>query len=141
MVLTIARVTSFGAAAPAISTAPITRSASRTSSSMACAVEYTVFSCAPKIEESSRNLLTERSTTVTSARRPTAISAACVPETPPPNITTFAGGTPGTPPSSTPEPPFAFCRQLAPTCTDMRPATSLMGVSSGSEPSGAVTVS
>jgi hypothetical protein len=55
MVLTIARVTSFGAAAPAISTAPMTRSASRTSSSIACAVEYTVFSWLPKIEDSSRS--------------------------------------------------------------------------------------
>ena len=72
---------------------------------------------------------------------PTAISAALVPETPPPRITTFAGGTPGTPPSSTPIPPFAFCSEAAPTCTDMRPATSLIGVSSGSEPSVAVTVS
>jgi len=29
-------------------------------------------------------------------------------------ITTFAGETPGTPPSSTPNPPLAFCRQFAP---------------------------
>jgi len=39
IVRTISRVTSFGAAAPAINTAPITRSASRTNSSIACAVE------------------------------------------------------------------------------------------------------
>ena len=89
---------------------------------------------APNRLESSRSRSTERSTTVTSARRPTAISAAWVPETPPPRITTFAGGTPGTPPSSTPRPPLAFCRQAAPTWIDMRPATSLIGVSSGSEP-------
>ena len=38
-------------------------------------------------------------------------------------------------------PPFAFCRDAAPTWTDMRPATSLIGVSNGNEPSAAVTVS
>jgi hypothetical protein len=64
-----------------------------------------------------------------------------VPETPPPITTTFAGATPGTPPNNMPRPPEAFCRHCAPTCTDMRPATSLIGVNNGSEPSGAVTVS
>ncbi len=56
-------------------------------------------------------------------------------------MTTFAGDTPGTPPSSTPEPPFAFCSDEAPTWMDMRPATSLIGVSRGSDPFLAVTVS
>src|SRR5258708_36331536 len=78
--------------------------------------------------DSSRSLLTERSTTVTSARRPTAISTAWVPETPPPSTTTLAGATPGTPPNRTPKPPLAFCRLLAPTCPDMRPPASLLGV-------------
>ena len=53
----------------------------------------------PKRSDSSRRRSSDRSTMVTSARMPTAISAACLPATPPPRITTFAGGTPGTPPS------------------------------------------
>ena len=48
---------------------------------------------------------------------------------------------PGTPPSSTPEPPSFFIRWYAPTCVDSRPATSLIGASSGSDPSGSCTVS
>ena len=38
------------------------------------------------------------------------ISAACLPATPPPRITTRAAGTPGAPPSSTPRPPCGFKR-------------------------------
>ena len=38
-------------------------------------------------------------------------------------------------------PPRSFSRQLAPTCTDMRPATSDIGASSGSPPPRPVTVS
>ena len=60
---------------------------------------------------------------------PTPISAAWLPATPPPMITMSAGGTPGTPPSSTPRPPFSFSRQRAPTWGAMRPATSDIGVS------------
>ena len=41
---------------------------------------------------------------VTLAPMPTAMRAAWVPTTPPPSITTSAGGTPGTPPSRTPAP-------------------------------------
>ena len=141
MVESMARVRSLGAVAPATSTAPTTRSASRTSRSMVAVVEYSVRSAEPNMADSSRRRSTERSTTVTSARRPMAISAAWVPATPPPRITTLAGGTPGTPPSRMPKPPLAFCRLAAPTWIDIRPATSLMGVSSGSEPLGAVTVS
>ena len=59
--------------------------------------------------------------TVTDASSPTAMRAALVPETPPPRITTLAGATPGTPPSSTPAPPCSFSRQWAPTWTAMRP--------------------
>ena len=58
-----------------------------------------------------------------------------------PMITTRAGATPGTPPRRMPAPPCAFSRQCAPTWMDMRPATSLMGASSGRPPRGFVTVS
>jgi hypothetical protein len=78
---------------------------------------------------------------VTCAPRPAAIFAALVPTTPPPMITTSPGATPGTPPSSTPLPPKIFSRYLAPCCTAMRPATSDIGVSSGSSPEGSCTVS
>ena len=67
--------------------------------------------------------------------------AALVPETPPPSTSTLAAGTPGTPPSSTPAPPCSFSRQWAPTWTLMRPATSLIGESSGRPPRSSVTVS
>ena len=77
----------------------------------------------------------------TLASSPTAMRAALVPDTPPPSTTTRPGATPGTPPSSTPEPPCSFSRQWAPTCTDMRPATSLIGASSGRPPRTSVTVS
>ena len=59
-----------------------------------------------------------------------------IPTTPPPMITTSAGGTPGTPPSRTPLPPKTFSRYLAPSWTAIRPATSDIGVSSGSSPAG-----
>ena len=59
-----------------------------------------------------------------------------MPTTPPPMMTTDPGATPGTPPSSTPVPPKTFSRYLAPCCTAMRPATSDIGVSSGSSPEG-----
>ena len=39
---------------------------------------------------------------------PCAIVAAETPTTPPPRTTTFAGATPGTPPSNTPRPPSGF---------------------------------
>jgi hypothetical protein len=82
-----------------------------------------------------------RSIMATCAPMPSAILAALVPTTPPPMITQLAGATPGTPPSSTPRPPLGASRYCAPTCTAMRPATSLMGVSSGSEPSASWMVS
>ncbi len=71
------------------------------------------------------------SRTITRARRPTAILAAFTPTVPPPMMTTLAGATPVTPPSSTPEPPWFFCRCVAPAWMARRPATSLMGASSG----------
>ena len=52
-----------------------------------------------------------------------------------------AGATPGTPPSSTPRPPWAFISECAPTCGARQPATSDMGYSSGSDPEGSCTVS
>ena len=69
---------------------------------------------------------------VTSAPRPRAIAAALVPATPAPRTTTLAGRTPGTPPSRMPLPPAGAIREVAPTWTDSRPATSDMGASSGS---------
>ena len=72
---------------------------------------------------------------------PKAIKAALVPATPPPRITTLAAETPGTPDNSTPRPPFSFSRQRAPTWGAMRPATSDIGVNSGSAPCALVTVS
>src|SRR5690348_4773085 len=78
---------------------------------------------------------------VTFAPSPAAIFAAFVPTTPPPRITTLPGATPGTPPSRMPRPPCSFSRYLAPSCTAMRPATSDIGVRSGSSPDGNCTVS
>ena len=78
---------------------------------------------------------------VTLASSPTAMRAALVPDTPPPSTTTLAGATPGTPPSRTPAPPCSFSRQCAPTWIAIRPATSLIGASSGSAPARSVTVS
>ena len=78
---------------------------------------------------------------VTWAPRPAAILAALIPTTPPPMITTSPGATPGTPPSRIPLPPKTFSRYLAPSCTAIRPATSDIGVSSGSSPLGSWTVS
>ena len=44
---------------------------------------------------------------------------------------TLAGGTPGTPPSSVPRPPCGFSSAQEPICVARRPATSLIGASSG----------
>ena len=67
---------------------------------------------------------------------PMAILAASVPETPPPMIVTLAAGVPGTPPSRMPAPPAGLSRWWAAAWTASRPATSLIGVSSGSLRSG-----
>ncbi len=74
---------------------------------------------------------TSTSRMVTSAPRPVAMRAALTPEVPPPSTTTLPGSTPGTPPSSTPLPPCGLARKWPPTMTDMRPAISLIGSSSG----------
>ena len=82
-----------------------------------------------------------RSITVTSPPIPVATKIALLPTTPPPMTATFAGVTPGTPPSKTPRPWWAISKQVAPACTAMRPATWLMGASSGRPPLSSVTVS
>ena len=78
---------------------------------------------------------------VTSAPKPKAILAAFVPAWPPPIIVTLPLGTPGMPPSKIPIPPLNLCKNSAPTCVDILPATSLIGVNNGKEPSGNCTVS
>ena len=102
---------------------------------MVQALEARVTTWPLKMSSSSRSRFRLRSMMVTCAPMPTAILAALVPTTPPPRMTTLAGATPGTPPSRMPRPPLGASRYCAPTCTAMRPATSLMGVSRGSEPS------
>src|SRR6516225_2759806 len=96
MALTVSAVMSFGAAAPGISTDAITRSARRHSVSMASLVENTVRTLAPSWVAIRRSTSGLRSITVTVAPMPALISAAWLPATPPPRITTSAGGTPGT---------------------------------------------
>ena len=88
-----------------------------------------------------RNLSRFLSIIVTCAPKPTAIFAASVPTIPPPIMTTFAAGTPGTPPNKMPRPPFIFSKYVAPTCTDILPATSDIGVSNGKRPCLSVIVS
>ena len=78
---------------------------------------------------------------VTAASSPIDMRTALTPATPPPITTTFAGATPAVPPSSMPRPPCSISRQCAPAWIDMRPATSLIGDSSGSPPRAPVTVS
>ena len=81
------------------------------------------------------------SISVTSAPMPTATRAAFTPTAPPPSTVTRPWRTPGTPPSRIPGPPRSFCSSVAPICVASLPATSLIGASSGSEPSAASTVS
>ncbi len=77
----------------------------------------------------------------TSACMPTAMAAAFDPATPAPITTTRPARTPGTPLSSTPRPPAGRWRCSAPAIVAIRPAISLIGARSGSEPSGRRTVS
>ncbi len=70
----------------------------------------------------------------TLAPRPAATLAALEPTTPPPRIATSAGATPGTPDSKIPRPSWGRSRYLAPSWMLIRPATSLIGVSSGRPP-------
>ena len=107
---TISALTSLGAAAPGISTAPITRSAAATSRSIASVVEYSVLMRPPQRSSSCIRRGSERSITTTSASSPIAMRAALVPDTPPPSTTTRPGATPGTPPSRIPAPPCVRMR-------------------------------
>ena len=68
---------------------------------------------------------------VTSAPTPAATRHAFSPEIPPPSTTTLPGRTPDAPLSSTPRPPLRACRHHAPAWIARRPATSLIGASSG----------
>ena len=94
--------TTYGAFAPWTSTAPITRSARGSSSSIASVDEKTVDTRPDSAVSSSRSRSMLRSSTKTSASMPTAMNAAFRPTTPPPMIMTVAGATPGTPPSRMP---------------------------------------
>ena len=119
----------------------MTRSASLTAHSTAPLFDATVMMRPRWIWSTQRNRSTLRSRRMTSASMPWAIHAAFQPTLPAPRITTRAGLTPGTPPSRTPRPPLVRSRKWAPTWVAMRPATSLMGASNGSAPSGSCTVS
>ena len=110
MPLTIARVTSFGAAAPGMSTAPTSRSARATARAIAIGFDMSVATCPPKTSSMYCIFVTLRSRIVTRAPMPSAILAAFIPTTPPPMMITSAGGTPGTPPRSTPRPPLTRSR-------------------------------
>lgn len=79
--------------------------------------------------------------TTTWAPKPAATRAAFVPTTPAPRTSTVPGSTPETPPSRMPRPFIGRSRYLAPSWMLMRPATSLIGVSSGSLPLESVSVS
>ncbi len=135
MVFSISRVTSLGAFAPVTSTAPTTTSASRTSLRTVAGDDMSgkQLEGITSLRWRRRSRLMSRMYTL--APRPQAMRAAWVPTTPPPMTTTVPGSTPGTPPSSTPLPPWAISRYLAPCWMAMRPATSLMGVSRGRLPS------
>ena len=133
--------TTCGARPPWTSTAPITRSASGSISSIASVEEYTVEARPPNATSSSRRRSIERSNTNTSACIPIAMNAAFMPTTPPPITSTVAAATPGTPPSRMPRPPSGFSSMNAPACVAILPATSLIGASSGSRPSASSTVS
>ena len=75
-------------------------------SPMVQAFDASVTTMPLKMSSSSRRRFRLRSMMVTCAPMPSAILAALVPTMPPPRITTFAGATPGTPPSRMPRPPF-----------------------------------
>ena len=141
IVATMSSVTRVGALAPGTSTAPMTTSLSGSRVSISWVLEARVRMRLPNRRSASRSRAGFRSRTVTSAPMPTAMVAAFIPETPAPSTSTWAGRTPGTPPMSTPRPPAYRSRNRAAACGAIRPATSLIGASSGSERSGRVTVS
>ena len=137
----ISRVMTFGAAEPGTSTAPMTRSDSASVSASVTALDFRVAARFPKMSSSARIRAALFSRIVTSEPSPTAILAAFSPTTPPPTTAVRPRGTPGTPPSRIPEPPQVRCRWWAPSWMAIRPATSLIGVSSGRLPSSEVIVS
>lgn len=137
----MSRVTSRGALAPTISTAPITRSASATVHSTLYRLDATVLTRPPKTSSRRRSRSRSMSRTVTSAPMPAATLAALVPTTPAPRIVTLPGSTPATPARRTPRPPDSFSSALAPAWMLIRPATSLIGVRSGRVRSGSSMVS
>ena len=128
--LTVAAEISFGAAAPGTSTAPMTRSALRHSVSIAWRLDATVRTREPNARRCARSdrRCRRHGHVGAHAHRDEGRVAA---DHPPPITSTCAGGTPGTPPSSMPRPPFDRSRNCAPTCVAIRPATSDIGVSSG----------
>src|SRR5919106_1489848 len=139
--LMISSVTTFGARAPGTSTAPMTRSACVAISSTTSRFDMSVRMRPLWMRSTSRSLAMFVSRMMTSASIPCAIQAAFIPDMPAPMTTTLAGATPDTPPMRIPRPPFSRSRKWAPTCGAMRLATSLMGASRGSDPSGYSTVS
>nr|WP_287393697.1 hypothetical protein [Candidatus Microthrix sp.] len=141
IVFTISSDTTTGALPPATSTAPISRSASAAVRSTWPRLAVSVRTRPLWISSTQRSRSTDLSSRSTSASRPAAVRAAFQPTLPAPMTATRAGRTPGTPPISTPRPPWCRSSRLAPTCTDMRPATSLIGASSGRAPEAVCTVS
>ena len=111
------------------------------SSSMAASVLSTVSMRPPKTSSRYVRRSALLSSTTVRAPKPTDTLAALVPTVPPPMMTTLAGGTPVTPPRSTPRPPWFFCSAVAPAWMASLPATSLIGKSSGCPPAGVSTVS
>jgi hypothetical protein len=78
---------------------------------------------------------------VTSARMPTAICAALTPDTPPPRIATLAGATPGHAAEQHAAAALLLLEIVGADLDRHAAATSDIGLSSGSDPSRAVTVS
>src|SRR5699024_871782 len=103
-------VTNFGAAAPGMSTAPMTRSASRSSSAIVTGSEIWVRTRPWYCSSICCSTCGSKSNTVTSACNPAAIATAEAPTWPPPITTTRAGLVPGTPGRSTPRPPSVDLR-------------------------------
>src|SRR3990167_2108556 len=95
---------SLGAAAPWISTAPMTRSALAICRSRLWRLEGISCTLAGRMSPRWRSRCTEMSSSTTCAPMPAAIFAAFSPTTPPPRITTLPGATPG-PPGQPPPPP------------------------------------
>ena len=103
-----------GARAPATSTAPISRSASASTRSIAPRFDASVVVRPMQICSMYRKRSRFLSRMITSACMPAAIHAALYPTLPAPITTTFAGRTPGAPPINTPRPPCGRSRKCAP---------------------------